>query len=167
MTLPLLYIPSVPPPLWILLILCFSPLATFAAIEKNVTVDDTDSSILYTGTFHLGSPTNLDYGGNHMLSEDIGATAKFTFTGTAVYMLSPKWPYGVDTAVSIDGGPSTTVDLVDHAAPQTTGGSESLAYSVVWSKTGLTNTSHTVQLSRANNYVIVDGFMWVFSSSPH
>jgi hypothetical protein len=54
---------------------------TFAL--QNVTVDDTDASIVYVGNWEPSSrhPSPLDYGGSHTLSDDTAAIATFTFTG--------------------------------------------------------------------------------------
>jgi hypothetical protein len=51
--------------------------------DTNVTIDDTDPSITYEGTWDPLSDiafTSLDYGGQHHLSEK-GGTAVFSFTG--------------------------------------------------------------------------------------
>ena len=57
---------------------------------KNVTVDDTDPSIIYlpSGAWTLPATTPLDYpfgtGSSHSLSTRAGATANFTFTGLSL-----------------------------------------------------------------------------------
>jgi hypothetical protein len=55
----------------------------------NVTVDDTSSSIAYTGVWMpLSDETNaLDYGGSHHVSQQQGSTATFSFTGTVIKQL--------------------------------------------------------------------------------
>ncbi|KAJ7210778.1 hypothetical protein GGX14DRAFT_363155 [Mycena pura] len=136
----------------------------FAGALLNVTVDDTDSSIIYRGawdprTAHL---SGLDYGGSHRLSTNPAANATFAFSGIAVYYLASRWPYAVSTQLSLDGGPGVTVNLTDPLATPFPGGSESAMYSVAWSATGLANTSHTLFLSMSSGgkFIVVDGFMY-------
>ena len=52
---------------------------------RNVTVDDSDSSIVYSpaGAWSVSNTSNpLDYGGFHHLSDLPTAQAEFVFTGT-------------------------------------------------------------------------------------
>jgi len=130
--------------------------------QSNITVDDSAKSIVYSAGWGLSAPSPLDYGGSHHLSGDQSAFATFTFTGVAVYYLSPKWPYSVNTQLSLDGGPGEVVDLVDHSSPTTGGGAETVAYSAVWGKTGLANTQHQLVASMApgGQFVVVDGFIY-------
>ncbi|KAJ6521558.1 hypothetical protein DFH09DRAFT_215320, partial [Mycena vulgaris] len=140
----------------------------------NVTVDDTDaSSITYQGTWEASSThlSSLDYGGSHTLSTDSSATATFTFTGVAVYYLVPRWPYAVNTQLSLDGGQGVIVNLTDpNASTTSSGGSESALSSVAWSATDLSNTTHTLVLSMASTgeVIVADGFIFTVNngSSP-
>ncbi|KAJ7266411.1 hypothetical protein B0H12DRAFT_1179588 [Mycena haematopus] len=129
----------------------------------NVSVDDTDMSMIsYKGNWEPSSThlSGLDYGGSHTLSSDSAASATFTFTGIAVYYLSPRWPYYVSTRLSIDGGQAVLVNLTDTSTSSSPpGGSESAFSSVAWSATGLANTSHTV-VATYGNYIVVDGFIY-------
>jgi hypothetical protein len=70
----------------------------------------------------------------------------------------------VTTAVSLDSGPSTLIDLVDHSRPNAGQGPETVQSQVVWSATGLTNTRHTLVISvgQGQPFGIVDGLMFVF-----
>lgn len=81
--------------------------------------------------------------------------------GVAIYLLSPKWPYLVNTVVSLDNGPVTLVDLVDHTRPDVGLGPETAQSAVVWNATGLNNTSHTLVMSvgAGQPYGIVDALM--------
>lgn len=129
----------------------------------NITIDDTSSMINYKGSWDNSSlhTSSLDYGGSHTLSSDSSASATFTFTGVAVYYLSPLWPYWVNSTITIDGGDETTLNLTDPVASTTEpGGSESSPYGVRWSKTGLSNSSHEVVVSMASSgqWIVVDGF---------
>ena len=77
--------------------------------------------------------------------------------------MSPLWPYIVNTAISLDHGPSTLVDLVDHSRPMTDGGPETVQSQVVWQATGLNNTQHNLLIfvGAGQPYAIVDGLMYV------
>ncbi|KAJ7333292.1 hypothetical protein DFH08DRAFT_880997 [Mycena albidolilacea] len=132
------------------------------AVLKNLTVDDTDTrTITYLGAWESYN-SGLDFGGSHRLSSDAAANATFEFVGTAVYYVSPRWPYMVTSRISIDGGAAVSVNLTDpNASPTPIGGSESAMYSVVWSATNLANKSHKI-LVTYENYIVVDGFLCVF-----
>jgi len=153
--------------------------------QKNVTVDDKDSAIVYApaGAWVPSASNSLDYGGAHTLTQNATATATFNFTGAcvrviqlnhtyyqldnlgvAIYFLSPRWPYAVTTAVSLDSGPSFLIDLVDHGRPDAGVGPETVQSQVVWNATGLANTRHTLVISvgQGQPYGIVDGLMFVF-----
>jgi len=84
--------------------------------------------------------------------------------GTAIYFLSPLWPYNVTTAVSLDSSSPSIIDLVDHSTPSAGQGSETVPSRVVWSAAGLSNTQHTLRISvgSGERYAIVDGLMYVF-----
>ena len=81
------------------------------------------------------------------------------------------WPYLVNTAVSLDSGPITLIDLEDHtggSSPSSTGqGPETVQYQVVWHATGLANTKHNLRISvgAGQSFAIVDGLMYVLSFS--
>jgi hypothetical protein len=54
----------------------------------NVTIDDTDLSILYSGDWNTSADdtqNGLDYGGSHHVSNDPDATATWNFTGQLEY----------------------------------------------------------------------------------
>lgn len=53
-----------------------------AVAQVNVTVDDNDPRIVYTGNWGVPQPPiDLDAGGTHHLGEEIDSLATFTFTG--------------------------------------------------------------------------------------
>jgi len=86
------------------------------------------------------------------------------YPGIAIYFLAPLWPYLVNTAVSLDSGPITLIDLVDHSAssPSTGQGPETIQYQVVWNATGLANTQHNLLISvgAGQPYAVVDGLIY-------
>ncbi|KAJ7190670.1 hypothetical protein GGX14DRAFT_381958, partial [Mycena pura] len=139
------------------------PLPLLVNALLNVTVDDTDPSIVYRGSWEPSSThlSGLDYGGSHTVSSDAAANATFAFTGVAVYYLAPRWPYAVNTQLSLDGGPAIIVNLTDPDASTTAaGGSESAQSRVAWSATALPNTTHTLFLTmaRGGEFIVADGF---------
>ncbi|KAJ7171287.1 hypothetical protein C8R46DRAFT_895374 [Mycena filopes] len=140
-----------------------------AALQTNITLDDVSPMIKYAGQWEPSSShrSGLDFGGSHTFSSDAAGSATFTFTGVAIYYLSPRWPYDVSTRLSLDGGAPVLVNLTDPAtSPSAAGGAESALTSVVWSATGLANTSHTLVATMGNS-IIMDGLMCVpFLSHP-
>jgi len=83
----------------------------------------------------------------------------FIFSGTAIYFLSPLWPYQVSTVVSLDSSPPTVLSLVDPSRNSSVNGEETVPYHVVWSATDLPNTQHTLTMSFSSGFAIVDGLM--------
>lgn len=159
-----------------------SLLFTTAHGARNATVDDNDSSIRYSGTWQsTTTPIDLNVGGLHRLSVDRKATAVFTFTGTllyqlshtansslsgvAIYMMAPKWPYAVGARVSLDSGPMFSVDLEDYEG-KNVNQVETIGSAVVFSRTGLSNTRHTLGISfpTDKDYLVVDAFVSVQSN---
>ncbi|KAG5634304.1 hypothetical protein H0H81_002475 [Sphagnurus paluster] len=140
------------------------PWLHFARCAHNVTVNHQDPSIQYTppASWIVSAPSTLDAAGTHMLTQDPAATATFTFTGVAVYFLSPLWPYAVNTAVSLDAAPPVLVDLVDHSRPTADGGPETVQSQVRWSAAGLANTKHTLVISvgARQSFAVVDALIY-------
>jgi len=134
---------------------------------RNITIDDTDPSIVYSGTWDSTSDTQnpLAYDGAHHVSFGANATATWHFTGVAFYYIAPMWAYPVNTLIKIDNGNVThNVDLDNHSLPQTKSGlQESIGWSVLWGSGELENTLHTIVASRppgGPQYVVVDAFMY-------
>ncbi|GLB34397.1 hypothetical protein LshimejAT787_0112810 [Lyophyllum shimeji] len=135
---------------------------TLVSCRHNFTVDDHDPSIVYKGTWVLSANDSLDVGAFHMLTQDPTATATFTFTGVAVYFMSPLWPYTVNTAVSLDGGSPILLDLVDPSRPNVGQGPETVQSQVIWGAAGLPNTQHTLIISvgAGQPYAVVDALIY-------
>ncbi|KAG7442438.1 uncharacterized protein BT62DRAFT_382540 [Guyanagaster necrorhizus] len=133
----------------------FVTLSSFAlrshGAGRNVTIDDTDPMIVYTGTWDASNShiSTLDFNGSHALSSDPSASATVIFTGVAVHFLSPRWPYLVNSTITLDGEDGTFVNLTDPNTEQTIGGPETERYTAHWSRTGLENVSHEVVVSMA------------------
>lgn len=75
--------------------------------------------------------------------------------------MSPRWPYLVNTAISLDSGAPFLVDLVDHSRPNAVEGPETVQSQIVWGASGLTNTQHTLVMSvgAGQPFAIVDALM--------
>ncbi|KAF8888149.1 hypothetical protein CPB84DRAFT_1473740 [Gymnopilus junonius] len=135
-----------------------------ALAEQNVTIDDQNPSIVYSppGAWTVSTNSSLDFGGSHTLAQNPNATALFNFTGTAIYFFSPLWPYLVNTAISLDEGPITLVDLVDHSRNDTVTGPETVQSHVVWNATGLNYTRHLLNISvgAGQPFAVVDGLIY-------
>ena len=87
----------------------------------------------------------------------------FVRLGIAIYFYSPLWPFRVSTALSLDGAPAQTVDLIDNSVPTVDDGPETVQSQVVWSLVGLENTEHTLVISvgAGEDIAIVDALMSV------
>ncbi|KAH9483670.1 hypothetical protein JR316_0003140 [Psilocybe cubensis] len=134
--------------------------------SHNVTVDDDDTSqIIYDppDSWRETPFDPLNAGGRHRVTSDPDATATFTFTGTAIYFYAPLWPFEVTTAVSLDGNPPVTINLMDPAtiSPEEDA-PETVQSQVVWSVDGLDNVEHTLVVSVAlgDDHAVVDTLVY-------
>ncbi|KAK0442025.1 uncharacterized protein EV420DRAFT_1768919 [Desarmillaria tabescens] len=131
---------------------------------RNVTVDDTDPMIVCAGNWDASNShiSTLDFNGSHALSSDPSASATLSFTVIVVYFLSPRWPYLVNSTLTLDGEDTMFVNLTDPEAAPTNGGPESERNAVHWSRTGLDNKTHevVVSMTAAGQWVVLDGFIY-------
>ncbi|TFK63465.1 hypothetical protein BDN72DRAFT_320715 [Pluteus cervinus] len=139
--------------------------------QQNITLDDNDPAIVYQpkDQWSQSAPSPLDAGGSHMLTSSPGATALLQFTGVAVYFMSPLWPYHVTTAVQLDDEDAQLLVLTDTSRNDTGGGPETVQSAIVWSKTGLNNTSHrlSVYVGAGEPFAIVDTIIYTtLNSTP-
>jgi hypothetical protein len=99
-------------------------------------------------------------GGSAGSSDVTGATATFTFAGTAVTWIGLRCNVCGIATVSIDGGASISVDTAGAAAPGTPG----LASEAVFTANGLAPTTHTLVItvtgttSSGGAHIVVDAF---------
>jgi hypothetical protein len=71
-----------------LAVLLLAALLAICRAAENVTIDDSDSSIQYTGGWGLNSESNEDdYGGFHHVTSDRSAYATLSFTGVLIFHL--------------------------------------------------------------------------------
>ena len=163
--------------------LCFVQTSRAA---RNITIDNTSSSIRYYGSeWTVAVFPEYDVGGSQHLV-DLGpngsgastATATFTFTGiclrhdplhcssahavpsgTAIYYWAPLWPYLVTTSVALDSEIPWGLKLLENG-PQVPIGSvgPSVPSAVRWGLTGLANTQHTllISLTPGTRYIVLD-----------
>jgi hypothetical protein len=161
---------------------------SIAQALQNITIDDSDSTITYTGDWRR-SVSSLDFGGSHAFTVDPTAQAVVAFTGcrlfhhhfccseslnvqlgVGVYFYSPLWPFAITTQLSLDGGPPIVLDLQDYTIQDYSNvtfsdNGETAKSQIVWGMSGLANGRHTLRASPAPQtpYVIVDGLMCVTS----
>ncbi|KAG6832339.1 hypothetical protein H0H87_001980 [Tephrocybe sp. NHM501043] len=76
--------------------------------------------------------------------------------------MSPKWPYTVNTAVSLDSGPLVLLDLVDHSRANVGQGSETVPSQVIWGSGELPNRQHTLVISvgAGQPFAILDALVY-------
>lgn len=75
--------------------------------------------------------------------------------------LAPKWPYLVNSYVSLDGATPVLVDMTALGTPNVDG-HETVQSAPLWSAENLENTVHHVVVTTGTSgYAVVDGFKWV------
>ncbi|KAJ7258603.1 hypothetical protein C8J57DRAFT_1234200 [Mycena rebaudengoi] len=108
--------------------------------QRNITVDDTDPAVSYTGSWD--NNTNEEgtfYGGTHMAAWAATDTATFRFTGVAVYYLCPLWAAEeTSTLLTLDSGPANWINLTSERNENS---------AVRWWKDGLENGPHQLVIS--------------------
>lgn len=164
--------------LYFLLTGAFAVLSLVSGL-RNVTLDDSDSAIVYSAGWNVSSGTNsLDFGGSLHFSDSSTASATFTFrgmsynflvsrnvdflfTGVAVYLMDPFWSSGVGAQLQLDGQGPFVIDLRDYSVATELGLRETLQSQVVWSATQLPDTNHTlvITLGAGMDFVVLDGLM--------
>ncbi|KAF5344237.1 hypothetical protein D9758_012344 [Tetrapyrgos nigripes] len=130
---------------------------------QNVTVQESDPQITYTGDWNKNDPNSLYSGGSHALSEDVAATAVFNFTGVAVYYHSSLWPFRVTTVLTFDDGPEEVLDLYDHSVPNSPA-NPTVESVVLWNRTNLTDGQHTLKIT-TGSHALVDAITYTKTSA--
>jgi beta-galactosidase GanA len=106
------------------------------------TYDDTSSALDYSGTWTHAGPsagyTSGDYDQTESWSTQAGASMTLDFTGTAAAWIGPKNTNGGIADVYLDGTLAATVDTYSPAGK--------LFQQVLFSKTGLSAGSHTLEI---------------------
>lgn len=77
-----------------------------------------------------------------------------------MYYFAPRWPYFVTNYVSLDGAEPVLVNLTSPfmTHPYDGNGSETVASSVLWNATDLSNGVHHVVVTPGTS-AVVDAFM--------
>jgi hypothetical protein len=140
---------------------------TFAADTTPPTVtrfEETDPAISYASPgdpwITIGSSVATFSGGNAVTSNVAGATATFTFKGTAVSWIGLKCNICGIASVTIDDGAETSVDTAGAAAP----GDPGLTSEVVFTSPTLTDGPHTLVITvtgtttTGDAFIVVDAF---------
>ncbi|KAF5344236.1 hypothetical protein D9758_012343 [Tetrapyrgos nigripes] len=126
---------------------------------QNVTVQESDPQITYTGDWSKNDASSLYSGGNHALSEDVAASAVFNFTGVAVYYHSSLWPFPVTTVLTFDDGPEEVLDLEDHSVPIIGDGPPTVESVIRWSRANLTDGQHSLTIT-TGSHALVDAITY-------
>lgn len=114
-------------------------------------VDDDDTAISYTGSWQGSGYRGMgDYEDGIHFTTVNGDTASLTFTGTAVSVLGEKYSDQGQVEVFLDGASKGLFDTTSATRQ---------AQAVIFSTSGLTPGSHTVQVvKRSGTYATLDGF---------
>ncbi|MBL4936329.1 hypothetical protein JK636_11210, partial [Clostridium sp. YIM B02515] len=133
-----------------------SNISTVPTVPSSQTIEETNTSLVYTGTWTSITGTGYSGGtGKYALAS--GASVEYKFTGTSVKWISYKALNRGKADVYIDGVLDANVDLYS-ATEQTK--------TTVYQKSGLTNALHTIKIvatgqknpSSSNTIVIFDAF---------
>ncbi|RIX52395.1 hypothetical protein D3P08_13010 [Paenibacillus nanensis] len=125
-----------------------------------IKIDDRDSSITYTGTWSpYSNPSN--YLGTESFSNQPGATAELTFTGTAITFISALQPNHGRFDVYLDG--ELAAENIDGYAPST------IKQQVLFERDNLPGGVHTIKVvvkgtkntASSNTIAMVDAFEYV------
>ncbi|WP_422657061.1 glycosyl hydrolase family 95 catalytic domain-containing protein [Paenibacillus sp. EC2-1] len=125
-----------------------------------IKVDDKDSSIVYTGVWSpYSNPSN--YQGTESFSNEKGASASFTFTGTSIKFISALQPNHGYFDVYLDG--ELVAEGVDGYGPAT------LKQQVLFQKADLSKEEHTIKIvvkgtknnASSNTIAMIDAFEYV------
>lgn len=121
-------------------------------VPNPTTVNDTDPSIAYDGTWAYSDNRGAgDYDNDVHYTESVGGTATITFTGTGIDYLSP-----------MDSGTGTADIIIDGTQVGTTQGAYSGAYTpqqYLYQVRGLSAGQHTLKIvMTGGDYVQIDAF---------
>lgn len=82
------------------LLFVFSQLALLVRCLRNVTIDDSDPQIQYTGDWSRSAETDLNYNSSHALTMNATSEAVFQFTGMLRFCLLADL-YGAENTVCL------------------------------------------------------------------
>ncbi len=118
--------------------------------------DDTDPKIVYAGggwVSQQGLPESRNAYNNGIHYTGVnGATATFTFVGTAVSFVTERSTTRGTISISVDGGAATVIDAHTTATGY-------IAQQTMFTKSGLTRGTHTIRVTKTGGTnMVVDGF---------
>ncbi|GGI46571.1 hypothetical protein GCM10008018_17760 [Paenibacillus marchantiophytorum] len=119
--------------------------------------DDGDANIIYTGTW-TNSGAADDYQSTYRTSSAANASAQYKFFGTSVEWLGRTTSSGGTADVYIDGVLWAKDVSTSSAAPQ--------SGQVLFSKTGLSNYTHTIKIVNKSGTIGVDRFSYAAAETP-
>ncbi|KAG2012913.1 hypothetical protein CC2G_009862 [Coprinopsis cinerea AmutBmut pab1-1] len=136
--------------------------STLARIT-NRTLENVFDGVTYVGNWTLATDARSS-NGQHHVTNDPAAFARFYFEGTAIYVISPKWPYPVGTDVWVDDEHTLSLDLQDYTRVGSVDGVATVQASVIAGITGLEDTIHRVVIGVGDQrpFAIVDAFLITF-----
>jgi hypothetical protein len=101
------------------------------------TIDDTDKSIIYTGSWQIGLWGSDYYDGTAHYTANAGDAAQYTFTGVGIKWIAAMNSDHGQAKVYIDSVYQTTVDLYSSPAQ---------VHQVVYENKGLSKGQHTIKI---------------------
>ena len=115
-------------------------------------INDTDSSITYSGFSYSSSRGYGDYDDDAHYATANGSTETMSFTGTGIQVYGEQYTDQGNIGVSIDGGAQQTVSTVPADGQRH-------ADVAVFTATGLASGTHTVTVTKlSGTYATLDGF---------
>lgn len=133
-------------------------LAMLQQVKQNIyggsaatVVNDSDSGIVYSGSFSVSSNRNVgDYANDVHYTATNGDSATYTFFGNGIDFLTEKYSDEGQIDVAIDGSYVTTVNAANGTR---------LAQQVLYSQSWPTSATHTIKLTKkSGTYMLVDAF---------
>ncbi|KIM22805.1 hypothetical protein M408DRAFT_332748 [Serendipita vermifera MAFF 305830] len=122
----------------------------------NITIDDSDPMISYSGSWSTQYNSDIAYGGSYHSSNDSSASATLTFDGVAVYVLAPRFPDSVSIWIQLDGGIPSLLEMgIRYGMTTSTNVSTAL-----WGVSGLSDTRHVLVVTGQTPSFITDGFIY-------
>ena len=126
---------------------------------SSVTINDTDSGIVYTGTWTHSAGRGLgDYQDDVHYTKTNGDSMSYTFTGTGIAYITEKNTDEGNVDVYMDGVLQQTVDCTNATR---------LVQQTVYTASGLASGTHTLKLAKASGtFMLVDALTIFNSTQP-
>ncbi|KAJ2931064.1 hypothetical protein H1R20_g6055, partial [Candolleomyces eurysporus] len=118
--------------------------------QREVRVDDDSPEIQYNppaSWTQYDVASDLDAGGFHTYTGETAATATFSFIGTGIAFMAPRWQDSIGVRLTLDGGVPQDIDLTDGTGEVAAGGPATVASAIVWQELDLPNEQHILVIS--------------------